>query len=152
MAAAYGIREYPTPAGGCLLTDKGFCTRLKDLFDHQLTYPEAALQLLKYGRHFRLDPDTKIVVGRTQSDNEQIARHIDPQADSVFKVNHYPGPLVVMPSGGSPEAVRTAAAICVGYSRAPNDLPVEVTIRSPEGVSTVSVQGLAPEAVRDLII
>jgi len=152
MAESYGIREYPTPAGGCLLTDKGFCTRLKDLFDHQRTYPEAALHLLKHGRHFRLDPNTKIVVGRTQADNEQIARHVDPQADTVLRVSRYPGPLVVMPSGGGPEAVRTAAAICAGYSRAPNDVPVEVTIRSPQGVFTLSVRGLAPEAVRDLII
>jgi tRNA-specific 2-thiouridylase len=67
LAEQFGVTDFPAPAGGCLLTDKLFSRRLKDLFDHQETYPEKDLDLLKFGRHMRLDMQTKIVVGRTQS-------------------------------------------------------------------------------------
>jgi tRNA-specific 2-thiouridylase len=35
LAKAFGVTEYPAPAGGCLLTDPNYSRRLKDLFDHQ---------------------------------------------------------------------------------------------------------------------
>ena len=53
LAEQYGIKDYPSPAGGCLLTDKSFSKRLKDLFEHQGTYTENELFLLRFGRHFR---------------------------------------------------------------------------------------------------
>ncbi len=152
MAAGYGIRDYPAPAGGCLLTDKGFCSRLKDLFDHEKAYPEAALSLLKHGRHFRLDPRTKIVVGRTQQDNEEIQRLVDPQTDTVIRVKGYPGPLVVMPAGGSPATLPLAAAICAGYSKAPRDTPVAVQVEAPGEKTTLAVLGLPPLDFNDLLI
>ena len=71
------------------------------LFDHQADYPEKDLDLLKFGRHMRLDPKTKIVVGRTRQDNEQINHCIDPETDMVLKVDDFPGPVVVIPGGGS---------------------------------------------------
>ena len=36
LAQTFGISDYPAPAGGCLLTDKGFSARLKDLFDQSV--------------------------------------------------------------------------------------------------------------------
>ncbi|MGA6926483.1 MAG: tRNA 4-thiouridine(8) synthase ThiI, partial [Desulfosarcina sp.] len=71
LARQFGVSDFPAPSGGCLLTDKIFSRRLKDLFDHQETILEKDLDLLKVGRHMRLAPRTKIVVGRTQPDNEQ---------------------------------------------------------------------------------
>jgi len=65
LAANYGIAEYPCPAGGCLLTIAGFVRRMKDL----MTYSEVnahGVTLLKVGRHFRLTPQAKLVVGRNQ--------------------------------------------------------------------------------------
>ena len=34
LAEALGIVDYPSPAGGCLLTEPLFCARLKDLLEH----------------------------------------------------------------------------------------------------------------------
>ena len=34
LAKKFNITDFPSPAGGCLLTDPGYCRRLKDLFDH----------------------------------------------------------------------------------------------------------------------
>ena len=144
LARKYGITEFPATAGGCLLTDKIFSRRLKDLFDHQEDMPEKDLELLKFGRHLRLDADTKIVVGRTRQDNEAIGRHIDNQKDVVLKVADFSGPLVVMPSGGSDPMVMLAAGICAGYSKAPDDAPTKVSVQQGRKRRQVTVLGIPP--------
>ena len=65
LAKEYGITKYPAPAGGCLLTDKGFSDRLRDLFAHQTSYDERDFEFLKYGRHFRLSDTAKAIVEET---------------------------------------------------------------------------------------
>lgn len=145
LARIYGITEFPAPAGGCLLTDKVFSHRLRDLFDHladpAAKIPERTLHMLKFGRHLRLDPHTKLVVGRTQQDNEMIQKNIDPVHDLVLKVEKYPGPLAVIPGSANDATRALAASICAGYSKAPMDTPVTVNAR--QGDHTVSVTNTA---------
>ncbi len=143
LADAYGITDYPAPAGGCLLTDKGFSTRLRDLFAHGADdETEAELHLLRHGRHIRLDDRTKIVVGRTKADNAAISALVRPETDVTLKVRDYPGPAVVIPRGGSDEGIRLAAAIAAGYTKAPADQPAEVRVTQPDGRRTIRVTPL----------
>ena len=144
LAEKFGVTDFPAPAGGCLLTDKIFSQRLKDLFDHQKDYPEKDLNLLKFGRHMRLDSKTKIVVGRTHQDNEQINRCIDPETDILLKMDNFPGPLVVIPGGGSEPVIMLAAGICAGYSKAPNHTPVTVNVQVGGQRRQVTVLGIPP--------
>jgi tRNA U34 2-thiouridine synthase MnmA/TrmU len=139
LAAHYGVTDYPAPAGGCLLTDKGYSRRLRDLLDHNPFPSDADLHLLKYGRHFRLDAESKIVVGRTKAENDAILRHFDPGKDIFIKVRDVPGPVVVMPGGGSPEAVRLAAEIAGSYSKAAEGESVNVGATAPNGREDVQV-------------
>lgn len=152
LAKEFGISKFPAPAGGCLLTDKGFASRLKDLFDHQDAYPERALNLLRHGRHLRLNPATKIVVGRTQKDNENIKKLYDPDLDTLIKTKEIPGPLVLIPNGSGNESKMLAASICVGYSKAPELTPVDVSVTTPKGHETVSVIGVPPGEVKHFLI
>jgi len=152
LAKKFGIKDYPSPAGGCLLTDKGYATRLKDLFDHQETYTIAELQLLRHGRHLRLDKDTKIIVGRTQKDNENIIKYHNPKADTVIKIKKYPGPIVLMPNGGKKEIIALAASICAGYSKAPELTPVEAKAATPQSTEIIKVLGIPPKDVRHFLI
>ena len=71
LAAKLGINDYPCPSGGCLLTDPEFSKRLKDLMKYGEFDPEN-IQLLKIGRHFRLDEKTKLIVGRNEKENELL--------------------------------------------------------------------------------
>jgi tRNA-uridine 2-sulfurtransferase len=152
LARKYGITDYPTPAGGCLLTDPGYSRRLKDLFDHGVELTPDALHLLKYGRHMRLNPGTKIIVGRTQKDNEQILHHCDSERDAVIKTNGFPGPTVVLPGGGSREVLFLAGAVCAGYSKAPDFAPVSVQVAMAGKVQSITVLPITPrEAQRFLI-
>ena len=51
-----------------------------------------------------MDNKTKIVVGRTHKDNENIKKYYDSVVDTLIKVKNIPGPIVLMPHGGSKEA------------------------------------------------
>lgn len=152
LAEKFGVTDFPAPAGGCLLTDKTFSRRLKDLFDHQEACPEKDLELLKFGRHMRLDAQTKIVVGRTRQENEQLGQCIDPQCDMVLKVDNFPGPLVVMPGAGSEPMLMLAAGICAGYSKAPKHTPVAVNLQVGGRCRQVMVMGIAPAENEDFLI
>jgi tRNA U34 2-thiouridine synthase MnmA/TrmU len=152
LAIEYGITNYPSPAGGCLLTDKGYSSRLKDLFDHQESYTEAELHLLKHGRHLRLDKNTKIIVGRTQKDNEKIKNYYDPSVDTLIKVKNFPGPTVLMPHGGSKEMMILAASICAGYSKAPDATSVQVGAVTPKGNEIFTVIGIPPTDIKHFLI
>lgn len=152
LAKEFGIANYPSPAGGCLLTDKGYASRLKDLFEHQEVYAERELHLLKHGRHLRLDKTTKIIVGRTQKDNENIQKYYDPNLDTIIKVKTFPGPIVLIPNGGRNEMMMLAASICAGYSKAPENTPVEVSMTALQGPETVRVIGVPPKEVKHFLI
>ncbi|MDX2452926.1 tRNA 4-thiouridine(8) synthase ThiI [Desulfosarcina sp.] len=152
LAKKFGVTDFPAPAGGCLLTDKLFSRRLKDLFDHQTSYPEKDLNLLKFGRHMRLDSKIKIVVGRTHQDNEQINHCIDPQTDMVLKMDDFPGPLVVISGGGSESMVMLAAGICAGYSKAPEFEPVAVNVQEGGRRRQVMVLAIPPVENKKFLI
>ncbi|MFI5422879.1 MAG: tRNA (5-methylaminomethyl-2-thiouridylate)-methyltransferase, partial [Nitrososphaerales archaeon] len=73
LARKFGIDDPPNAAGGCLLTDPQFSTRIRDLMRH-LDDPEKVpsindVELLKVGRHFRLSNVAKLIVGRDQNEN-----------------------------------------------------------------------------------
>ncbi|MEK7849533.1 MAG: hypothetical protein AAB213_01735 [Candidatus Omnitrophota bacterium] len=69
MASDFHIKDYPCPAGGCLLTDPAFSKRVKDLIDHnELTLEDVSL--LNHGRHFRIEETAKLIVGRDEHDNQ----------------------------------------------------------------------------------
>ncbi len=152
LAEHYGVTEYPAPAGGCLLTDKGYSRRLRDLLDHNPFPSEADLHLLKYGRHFRLDETSRIVVGRTQVENEAILRYFDAGKDIYLKVRDVPGPVVVMPGGGSPEAVRLAAEIAGSYSKARQGERVDVAVMSADGEAIFAVAVPPREIARNYLL
>jgi tRNA-specific 2-thiouridylase len=152
LARKFGLTDYPAPAGGCLLTDPGYSRRLKDLFDHGAELAPDALHLLKYGRHMRLNSTTKIIVGRTQQDNEHIMHHCDPQQDAVIKTNGHPGPTVILPGGGPKEMLFLAGAICAGYSKAPETSPVSVQVTLAGQVQNITVLPVLPKEAQRFLI
>jgi tRNA U34 2-thiouridine synthase MnmA/TrmU len=128
LAAEYKITNYPAPAGGCLLTDPGYAARLKENLRHQGEVSRRDLELLKWGRHFRLPGGAKAVVGRTQRENEALEGLITP-ADRVLKVKGYPGPLVLVVGNSLSGGLQEAAGLAGAYSDAPLDTQVAVSVQ-----------------------
>ena len=145
LAEEMGISSYPTPGGGCLLTEEKYSKRLKDVLAHQNTYPENQLELLQFGRHLRISAETKLVVGRTQAENEQLKTCYDEKNDFLLKTEKYPGPLAII-SGGSAreEDIVLCAAICAGYGKAPKGETVTVSLTTPAERKSISVMPHPP--------
>jgi hypothetical protein len=73
LARELNISGYPNASGGCLLTDRQFSLRLKDLIEHK-TMDLRNIDFLKIGRHFRLNPKGKLVVGRDEKENIELEK------------------------------------------------------------------------------
>ncbi len=72
LAAEFGLTDYPAPAGGCLLTEPNYSFRLRELLDHDPDPSLEDLALLRLGRHFRLSPKCKVIVGRDEDENKSL--------------------------------------------------------------------------------
>ena len=152
MARDYGITSYPPPAGGCLLADPMFSKRLRDLFEYEANYTVRDIELLKVGRHIRINSVTKIIVGRNKRDN-LVIQNLSRDGDSILKMKDFPGPIVLIPYGcDNEETLRCAAAICVLYSDAPNDQDAEITSHADGFLKVISTQAADRNRVQDLII
>ncbi len=152
LARKYGISEYPAPAGGCLLTDKGYSQRLKDLMQHQKDFSEDELHLLKYGRHLRLNDQVKLIVGRTQKENEQILSHWNSKREKLLKTSHVPGPTALISHGADSNSTVLGAAICAGYSKAPNDKPAQVQVIYHDEKEELRVLPLPPQEAKRFLL
>lgn len=151
LAKQYHITEYLSPAGGCLLTDPIFSRRLRDLFLHQEPFQIRDLELLRLGRHLRLTPALKAIVGRHAQDNEKILQLVD-LTDDLLKVEGYPGPLCLIPYGGAAEDITRAASICVRYSDAPAEEVVSVLWRRGEEEKRITVRSCPVSFPAELMI
>jgi tRNA-specific 2-thiouridylase len=153
LAEHYGIRDYPCPAGGCLLTDPGFAKRIRDLMERDPHFTLNDVHLLKIGRHFRLSSDLKLVVGRNEDDNQKLQAFAQGQ-DVLLKVHRYPGPLSLLRGKVSPPGVEMAAAITVRYGKARDLATVEVHYRRAEDETeqAIPVSAMAEHEIKGFMI
>jgi tRNA U34 2-thiouridine synthase MnmA/TrmU len=95
----YGIKKFPMPAGGCLLTDPVFCERLGVLMDNWLRLNNNDIQLIKNGRIFWLkdQADRKILVilGRKEEENASLKK-LAQKGDFVLELKEIAGPTVLV--------------------------------------------------------
>jgi len=115
LAKELSINDYPCPAGGCLLTDKGFSARIKDLFQYVPGYDISDLHLLKIGRHFRISDSLKFVVGRDDNDNKQLMG-LSRQGDFIFDVIDIPSAIGLARGKPGEEDIEIMASILARYS------------------------------------
>jgi tRNA U34 2-thiouridine synthase MnmA/TrmU len=143
LAQRWGIREYPSPAGGCLLTDPGFSRRLSDLFENEKEWDVRDLHLLSVGRHLRVASNRKVIVGRNRGENERLEALARPE-DVLIRCSDHPGPVVLVPRGGPEEVLLTAAAVCLRYGDAPDPGPHQVRFRKGSNQWVLEVKAADP--------
>ena len=117
LAKKYGILDYPQPAGGCLLTDVKFSKRLKEILVHE-GFSRGDVELLKIGRHFRLGPKTKLVVGRNQEENRRLLRSAQDNDRVLRTAPPIKGPVGLLRGDISSQHLVEAAGIVCRYSDA----------------------------------
>ncbi|MFH1877498.1 MAG: tRNA 4-thiouridine(8) synthase ThiI [Candidatus Omnitrophota bacterium] len=124
LARKFGITKFFSPAGGCLLTDPIFTEKLKDLIEKDDLTPEQ-VALLKYGRHFRLDDKTKIIVGRDEKDNDMLIA-LKKDKDIIIRLVNDPGPYALLRGKTTRENILKAASFVVSHSRKKEEKRVKV--------------------------
>lgn len=152
LAEGYGLNDYPAPAGGCLLTDPIFTIRLKELFSHAPDPPLREVELLKAGRHFRLDSKFKVIIGRNQKENEFIEKWVDPE-DGWARVMGHPGPMALaIGKIGGPEDWEKLAHLCLTYSDAPGGRIVSVQLGQGDREWQINITKMGKEIFREWMI
>jgi tRNA U34 2-thiouridine synthase MnmA/TrmU len=138
LAQEFNIKDYPCPAGGCLLTYKEYANKLRDLFKHKKRCSMADVHLLKVGRHFRFGKN-KIIVGRNEAENKILTAK-KARNDYYFEVPEIGGPITLLQGAKTKNAIRTAAALTVFYSDAKScRVSVNFGRKSQDNSITVSV-------------
>lgn len=142
MAKRMNINRYPTPAGGCLLTDKVFSRRLKDLLNFMGSPGMRKIELLKLGRHFRITPNAKLVVGRNQEENTAI-HTLAGEHDLILTTTSEPGPTVLGLGEFPITSLELAAAITACYSDAEvgRETPVRIIKGGEESILITTSHG-----------
>ena len=140
LAEAYGIREYPQPSGGCChLTDETFARRFRDRISHLNgdTLHSADLVLLKVGRHFRLSPYCKAIIGRDEIEN----RFLEPFRNHHWSLEAEEGgsPLTILEGRVDGEILQLAASITARFCSQRQRSRVVVTCRNGEEAKKYSV-------------
>ena len=125
LANEFGLEDYPNPASGCLLTDVGYSNRLRDLIAHseRLTFDD--LNVLKVGRHFRLDRNTKVVVGRNEQENNLIVSY-SREGQYLLEAPDTGSPMTLVSGDTSEDNLRKAAIITARYTSARKEPQIRV--------------------------
>ena len=115
LAAEFGITDYPSPAGGCKLTEEAFGRRLKDLMEHEGLKSRALLDLLAVGRRFRLPGGSSLILGRDAGENALLDRGA---FDALLKpTNGIAGPTAAIPVVCAPADLAIAQDVVNAYVR-----------------------------------
>lgn len=151
LAKHFGVAEPPNAAGGCLLTDPAFSKRVEDIMEHCKDIPTLNdIELLKVGRHFRLTPDAKLIVGRNKDENEVI-KALVVEGDVVFEAKDHVGPTCILRGNHDDSLVARCAAIALRYSDTLKDAEskVRVTVDGSETeVTALPADSSAADAMR----
>jgi len=120
LAEQLGVRRIPSPSPGCALTEATFAPRVRDLFRY---HPKARVwdcELLKMGRHLRIDPVHKVILGRDAEENAalgRLAERKDAAEATLLEPVSFVGPNALVIGPATAEVLQVGAALMVGYTR-----------------------------------
>ncbi|MFH1360769.1 MAG: NFACT RNA binding domain-containing protein [Candidatus Omnitrophota bacterium] len=125
LADYYKITNFIPTGGGCLLTEKDFAKRFKDLLRYGVRDFKDVISL-QWGRHFRLSDQFKAIAGRDEKENDMLLYYANCE-DYICEFEIESGPTVIL-KGSSPnqEMLQTAASLVQYYSRYRNNQPMDV--------------------------
>lgn len=90
----FGIKEFMSPGGGCILTDKNYSENLKILLFYKKNISESDAKLIRAGRIFWKD-NLLIVVARDQAEGKALKK-MKLKQDIYLEPKNFSGPSVVI--------------------------------------------------------
>lgn len=158
LAEKWGIKDYPSPAGGCMLTEPQFANRLRDLYIHDKAGTTTQdVELLKVGRHLRVSQRVKLVCTRNESEYASLMKLLK-DGHIVFDAADCPGSTTVMAvSKGAEitvEDIEFAAAVTARYSKDKEKPSVRIKYKSNSDTeySYINVTPADDEKIRKYLL
>jgi tRNA U34 2-thiouridine synthase MnmA/TrmU len=152
LAKELGVVDWPQPAGGCCyLTDESFARKFFDVLDAREESGEARrmepndVVLLSTGRHFRLSPRAKLVVGRNEVENAILDRYGSGRA-RLAAAEPVLGPVALVEGEPTWEERMLACAILARYGKAKEQTSVSVEWSEDGVLERYEVTPFADEA------
>jgi tRNA U34 2-thiouridine synthase MnmA/TrmU len=146
LAKRYGLTTYMQPAGGCcFLTDEAYSNKLKDIIEHDGSENLAVedVFVLGVGRHFRLSPTLKVVVGRDEVENNFLS-HLKNDRWSAVAMR-FAGPTAVIIGDVSDDDWEAIASIVARYSDGSGENAIDVEFSHGDRVKRVTVAPASTE-------
>lgn len=151
LADELGIRDYPSSAGGCRLTEPAFARRLRRLYETNSTPSVRLIELLKLGRHVRVGEAATLIVGRNESENNLIEGLALP-TDTLLRVRGFVGPTGILTGSADRETLLLASSIVARYSDAPRSSAVYVVAESGTERSELRTIPIRQDRLKELLI
>lgn len=137
LAGKYGIENPPSPSSGCALTSPAFAEKVQDIFDHRPEYERWEFELLKTGRHFRLDGEAKVIIARDENENAHLElRH--PAGTHFLKGVTFVGPCALVIGKAEEKHFRSAGRLMLRYAQKPVPESGEIEIHYNGGAGAGS--------------
>jgi tRNA U34 2-thiouridine synthase MnmA/TrmU len=143
-ARQWGLQEYPGSGGGCLLTEKSYTGRLRDLLEHQPDCTVHDVELLNLGRQYRLSSSAKLTLGRNQEGNEALQAAARPEY-TLLHATVFRGPTGLVSGHPSPADLLLAAAIVAGNGKGRDEISVQVRLQHNGEDSLMEVAPLSQD-------
>jgi tRNA-specific 2-thiouridylase len=115
LATEFGLKDFESPGGGCLLTDESFAKKMRDFLAYD-SFDIEDIPVIKYGRHMRLPQNAKLVVGRNQIDNEHM-KNVKSQKYLHVNVAPMAGPYALISKSATEDEKKLAAKIILTYCK-----------------------------------
>ena len=116
LVEKYGITDYESPGGGCLLTDGNFTIKIMDYIKYDKQFNVDDIPILKWGRHLRLPDGAKMVVGRKKDENTHL-KEIDNKKFIDITTVKIPGPHALLSRDASPSDKAIALRVVLTYCK-----------------------------------
>ncbi|RQD68183.1 ATP-binding protein [Campylobacter hepaticus] len=116
LAKLFGLEDFESPGGGCLLTLDSFTKKIRDFieFDKDMQVNDA--QLLKYGRHLRLPHGAKMIIGRNELENA-ILKNLKTPKYEVIELKNLIGAYSLVDEKISEKDLELAMKIALSYTK-----------------------------------
>ena len=152
LAKTFGVEAYPSPAGGCILTDRQYSVKFKDLLVHTDTHPVTLADLmgLKTGRHLRLASGVKVIVGRSEKENDYLAELLDDCWQ--FTTRDYPGATVFALDEPEDDDFKLIGSIAARYGKGSGEQSVTVIACKGDDVRELIVRPAARDSIDPLLL